>query len=253
MNSIDKTLEYHELIMSLDCLDNVLQYALPKGYAIEFFNKKNCITDWIRIHLETGEFASPKEAETIFHLYYDDFYEKISERCFFIVDINGTKVATATISPTAEYGYPCTLDWLGVSASAQGKGLGKPLIAYCIKLAKDLGYDKILLHTQTHTWLAAKLYLDFGFKPIVHSDIKGWNILKTVTDHDALQAFEKLKIEEMYDPLIINIKRTLDKLHNNYYFSVWYKDGRKDVFVNEEGKYFHYNYCDNGNILKRVK
>ena len=48
----------------------------------------------------------------------------------------------------------------------QGKKLSKPLISKIINVAHDLGHEKIMLHTQTTTWLAAKLYLDAGFKPL---------------------------------------------------------------------------------------
>lgn len=54
MNAIDKTIEYHELLMSLDCLPNVSQYMLPQDYTFEFWNGDNCIFDWMRIHFIMG-------------------------------------------------------------------------------------------------------------------------------------------------------------------------------------------------------
>ena len=252
MKPIEKTLEYHELIMTLDSFKDCQAVDLPYGYRLEFWSDSNCIDDWIRIHLETGEFASPKEADVIFHLYYDKFYSELSKRCFFILDSNDVKVATATISPTDEYGYPCALDWLAVSQRAQGKGIGKALIANCIDVAKGLGYDKMVLHTQTNTWLAAKLYLDFGFKPYVEDDIKGWQILKTLTNHRELSRFDSLNASELYDGLIINVENALSKIYETFNFSVWYKDGRNDVLVNADGEYKHYKFFDNGKTLKLV-
>lgn len=252
MKAIEKTLEYYELVMTLDNL-NTTEFTLPKGYKIEFWDNDNCINDWIRIHLETGEFASLKEAEVIFHMYYDRFYNELPKRCFFISDTNGIKIATATISPTEEYGYNCAIDWLGISENHQGKGLGKALISKTIALAKELGYDKLLLHTQTHTWLAAKIYLDFGFKPFNTEDKKGWQILKTITNHKALDSFTKLKENDLFDNKIINIKNELSKIYNTFHYSVWYVDGRNDVFVNAQNKFYHYKFFDNGKTLKLVK
>lgn len=250
MRSIEKTLEYHELIMTLDNLDDVCSYPLPQGYKFVFWDGEDCICDWMRIHLRTGEFASEKEAETIFHLYYDKIDGELASRCFFIVDSDGVKVATATVSPADEHGYKCALDWLGVSAAAQGKGLGKPLIVRSVELAKELGYDRMILHTQTHTWLAAKLYLDLGFKPFVTDGIKGWRILKTLTDHSALKEFEKLNACDLYDPRIVNIRNALSKIYDDFNYSVWYVNGRNDVFVNARGKYFHYKFYGDGKTLK---
>ena len=41
------------------------------------------------------------------------------------------------------------------------KGLAKPLITKILEIANELDHKGIILHTQTTTWLAAKLYLDY--------------------------------------------------------------------------------------------
>lgn len=251
MDTIEKTLEYHPLIMTLDNLDKVDKYELPFGYKFVFWQSDEDIESWINIHLCTGEFAGRQEAEETFHDFYDRFYDELSERCFFIANDNGEKVATATVSPTKEFGYDCVVDWLAVSKRYQGKKLSRPLICQTLFLARTLGYDKIALHTQTHTWLAAKLYLDFGFTPYNIQDMRGWRILKTLTNHPALKEFESLK-EDMRDPLIVNIKNNLDKLYNDYLYSVWYINGRNDVYVNANGEYLKYKFFDEGKTLIKV-
>ena len=253
MEAFENTLEYHELILTLDNLNIKNNYQLPSEFKFVFWQDDHNIEDWINIHIETGEFASYNEAKKIFNSFYATFKNEINNRCFFIVDENNNKIATATVSPAHEYGYNCVIDWLAVSKKAQGKGLSKPLIAKTLEVAKSLGYDKILLHTQTTTWLAAKLYLDFGFKPMVLSDKQGWNILKTITDHPALSMFEAVPQELIYDPLMLQIKQELNKLHSNFTFNVWYINGRNDVYVCENGKFYEYKFLDNGKTLIRVK
>ena len=252
MKSIDKTLEYHELIMTLDDFSGICVSDLPQGYRIELWNGDDCICDWIRIHMETGEFASPKEAEIIFHMYYDKIYSEVSKRCIFVIDENNVKVATATVSPTDEHGYSCALDWVGVSEYAQGKGIGRALVTRCVRLANELGYGNMILHTQTNTWVAAKLYLDLGFKTFIESDIKGWRVLKTLTNHIELAQLDNLSLNELYDELILNVERQLKKKYTSFNFSVWYIDGHNDVLVNAEGDYHHYKFYENGNVLKIV-
>ena len=117
-------------------------------------------------------------------------------------------------------------------------------------MAKELGYDKILLHTQTHTWLAAKLYLDFGFNPFNLEEKKGWQILKTITNHPKLNAINTIKEKDMYFQDAINIVDELDKLHSNYTYSVWFKNGKHEVWVRENNLVYKYLYYDNGKTLK---
>ena len=158
------------------------------------------------------------------------------------------------MSPADEYGYKCVIDWLAIRKDYQGKHLSKPILSKLVNLAKELGYDKILLHTQTHTWLAAKIHLDFGFEPMVREDKKGWQILKTLTDHQKLGNFKSLKPYELYDELTLNIKELLDKKFKNYTFSVWYKDNRNDVYVYDydTNKEYQYKFYKNGKVIEQI-
>ena len=249
MNNIEKTLEYHELLMTRK-LDNISLYELQDGFSFRFWDNDDCIKDWVNIHIESGEFNSIEGAYKIFHDFYDKFYDEIQSRCFFIENSKGEKVATATISPSNEFGYECVIDWFAVSTKAQGLRLSKPLLTKALLVAKNLGYDKILLHTQTHAWLAAKIYLDFGFEPFNTGDDKGWEILKTITNHPKLKSYKKLKNKEMYDSLILQIKKQLDSLHKNYNYSVWYKNNINEVFVREQNNYFKYKFVIDNNVVK---
>jgi len=147
-------------------------------------------------------------------------------------------------------GYPCVIDWLAIDKKYWRQKLGKPLITRTLQLAKELGYYKILLHTQTHTWLAAKLYLDFGFEPFNTQDIKGWQILKTITNHPKLKSINAIPESEMYFKDAVNIVSELDKLHNDYTYSIWFKNGKHEVWVRENNLVYKYQYYDNGKTLK---
>lgn len=252
MNNIEKTLEYHELLMTRK-LDSIPLYELKDGFFFKFWNNDDCIKDWVNIHIESGEFNSLEEAYKAFHDFYDKFYNKIQKRCIFIENKKGEKVATATISPANEFGFECVIDWFAVSQKAQGQRLSKPLLSKTLLVAKNLGYDKILLHTQTHTWLAAKIYLDFGFEPLNIGNDKGWEILKTLTNHPKLKDYKKLKDEEIYDNLILKIKNELDTLHKNYNYSVWYINNRNDIYVREQNNFFKYKFIIENDKVKLLK
>ena len=200
MNSMEKTIEYYELLMTYNDTAKYIEYDLPKGYHIEFY-KPGDEEAWVNIHMKSGEFTSKEKGLKHFHDFFDPFIEELGKRCFFIVTDNGEKIATATISKLIEKedGYDAAVDWVAITKEYQGKKLAKPLISYFIKLANELGHDRLMLHTQTTTWLAAKLYLDLGFTPYkIDENIKGWQILKTITNHEVLNEIDTIPKEEIY-------------------------------------------------------
>lgn len=252
MESIEKKLYYHELLMVRNNLSLQKDYPLPEGYKFVFYSGESDKIEWIKIHMQSGELNSLKEAEEIFNDFYGEFINELSKRCFFIENKSGEKVATATLSPSSEYGYNCVVDWLAIKKQYQKNGLARPLISRVIKLAKELNYNSLLLHTQTHTWLAAKLYLDFDFIPFNTDKKSGWEILKTLTNHPKLAEFNCTSESNLYDPLIINVVSSLDKLFKEYSYSVYYKDGRKDVFVLSGSYEYYFTYENNGKTLNLV-
>jgi N-acetylglutamate synthase-like GNAT family acetyltransferase len=250
MEAIEERLEYNELLMNLDSLENIPQYDLPEGYSYSFWQSCEDLKDWVNVHINSGEFTYSVDAREVFNDFYTPFANEIDKRCFFIVDNKTNKrVATATISPADQHGYSCVVDWLAIEKNYWGKKLGKPLITRTLQLAKELGYDKILLHTQTHTWLAAKLYLDFGFEPFNTDEAKGWQILKTITNHEKLDQFSALEEHEMYFSDAVNIVEELNKLHKDYTYGIWFKNGRHEVWVRENDFVYKYQYYDNGKTL----
>ena len=250
MKAIESRLEYHELLMTLNTFENVKEYDLPEGFSYSFWNNTSDLKEWINIHINSGEFQYKKKALNVFNDFYSPYIQEINKRCFFIIE-NKTnkKIATATISPSNEYGYKCVVDWFAIDKGYWGCKLGKPLITKALKLAKELGYDKVLLHTQTHTWLAAKLYLDLGFEPFNKQETKGWQILKTITNHKKLKNFNSLKQSECYFIDAVNIVDELNKKHIDYTYGILHKNGKHEVWVRENNLVFKYQYYDGGKKL----
>ena len=253
LKNIEKKLKYYDLLMVRD-LKNIQEYALPEGFVYSFWDNDNCKNDWINIHIETGEFNSiDKEAEPIFNSFYSEFYSELPTRCIFIKNNNGEKIATATISPANEYGYKCVIDWFAISPKAQGLKLSKPLLSKVLLTAKELGYKKILLHTQTNTWLAAKIYLDNGFVPYKTKNNKGWDILKTIIKRPQLKQFSTLPQNEIYDELMVKIENALNQIFTDYNYSVWYINNRNDVYVKANNKFYEYKYQFEDGCVKLYK
>lgn len=248
MNTIDKTLEYHELLMTYSDTSKYNDDTLPYGFHYEFY-KPGDECEWSMIHIKSGEFMSMEEGLKLFHDFYDSFIEELPKRLFFVVNEDGEKVGTATVSllKEKEFGYDAVVDWFAITKEYQGHHLSKPMINKIIKLANHLGHSKLLLHTQTNSWLAAKLYLDLGFEPFnIEENMKGWQILKTITNHMKLQDIKSIKESDMYFDVALKVKEKLDMIFGNCYeFSIWHKNGRHDVEVNYNDKLYKYKYYYN--------
>lgn len=257
MKTIDNTIKYYELLMHYDDTSIFINYELPNGYHYEFY-KDGDENDWVNIHISSGEFTSVEKGLQYFHDFYDSFINELSKRCFFLVDNNtNEKIGTATVSllENEEYGYKAAIDWLAIKKEYQGKKLSRPLISKFISLSNELGHDKIILHTQTTTWLAAKLYLDAGFEPLNIENKIGWKILKRLTNHEKLLNFEPATDDEMYDKRNIEIERQLNEIYgiDNYNYSVWYKNGLHNVYVYCNGKSYEYEYYEEDDKIRLKK
>ncbi len=254
MKTIDNTIKYYELLMNYDDTSKYINYNLPEGYHFEFY-KQGDEKEWINIHISSGEFTSFERGLQYFHDFYDSFLTELNNRCFFIVaDNTNEKIGTATVSllKKPEYGYKAAIDWLAIKKEYQGKNLSRALISKFISLANELGHDKIILHTQTTTWLAAKLYLDAGFEPFNTNEINGWKILKRLTNHDKLKDYEEATDDEMYDKRNIEIEKQLNDIYgiNNYNYSVWYKNGLHNIYVYSNGNSYEYEYFEDNDKIR---
>jgi hypothetical protein len=64
-----------------------------------------------------------------------------------------------------------------------------------------------------------------------------------------LKEIEYINENEMYDSLAINVVKSLNTLHKNYNYKIWYKNNLNDVFVRENDFFYHYKFHNNGKTL----
>lgn len=190
----DPRIRYVELEFVRENLNDIPQYELPSGYRFVFY-KSGDMDAWIRIEKSAREFSSYEQGLEAWKRYYAGKEDILKNRMVFIENDAGEKVANASAYFDI-YGNDKTgagwLHWVAVSREYQGKGLAKPLISHTLNLMPGLGYTHAMLSSQTNTWLACKIYLDFGFCPTKKSAMEnrvGWNILKTLTHHPSLKEF----------------------------------------------------------------
>lgn len=197
----DKRIKYYELLLERDI--NVIEgYPLPAGYHFEYY-KDGDRDSWIEIEKSAKEFSTDEEGLTAWNRYYSGKENELTDRMIFVVNNSGEKVATATAFYDVhgrDKSGSAWLHWVAVKRDYQGKGLSKPLITHALNIMKALGYTHAKIPTQTTTWLAVKIYLDLGFKPIPKNAVnsyKGWCIVKSLTNHQTLSDFECLTENEI--------------------------------------------------------
>ena len=190
----DKRIKYYELLLE-GSFDSIGEYPLLDGYHFEFYQDGDRDA-WIEIEQSAKEFSNYDEGLAAWNRYYSGGENKLYNRMVFVVNASGEKIATATafydINGKDKSGAGW-LHWVAVKREYQGKGLSKPLITYVLHIMKTLGYNHAKIPTQTNTWLAVKVYLDLGFRPIPENAVNsymGWCIIKTLTKHKALNDFD---------------------------------------------------------------
>jgi len=197
----DFRIRYYELMLRGEITD-MPEIPLPAGYHYELYRPGDRDA-WIGIEKSAKEFGNYEQGLDAWKRYYEGRDDELVNRMVFVVNEAGEKVATATafydirgIDQSAD-GW---LHWVAVRREDQGKGLSKPLISHVIQIMKALSQTHCKIPTQTTTWVAVKVYLDLGFRPIEKNLVNswdGWRIIKRLTDHPALAELDAAKDDEV--------------------------------------------------------
>lgn len=198
----DSRIRYCELHLHRERLDDLPVYPLPDGYRFVMYRPGDRDA-WIAIERSAKELVGKEQGLEVWDSYFGWNEAELPERMVFVENVQGEKVATATAYFDIHRQDPSGagwLHWVAVRREDQGKGLARPLIAHTLRLLHQLGYDRARLHTQTTTWVACRLYLDFGFEPIPENIVHnrdGWRIMRALTDHPSLRGFEPASAQEI--------------------------------------------------------
>mgnify|MGYP004665316793 FL=1 len=205
LDNHDSRIRYYELVLERKNLEEIPVYTLSPGCRFCFYQPGDRDA-WISIEQSAKEFSNYAQGLEAWRRYYEGKDEELCRRMIFIEDAQGEKIATATAFYDI-YGRDSSgagwLHWVAVRRDMQGRGLSKPLIARTLTRMRELGYTHAKVPTQTNTWLACRIYLDFGFRPIpenaAHSR-EGWRIIRALTGHPALADFDAAPLEEILNP-----------------------------------------------------
>ncbi len=172
-------MKYIPLAMIRDHMEQLPVFACPPPFRIRTFAPGDERL-WARIETLAGEFPDEAQALQRFEQDYGSYRSQLEERCFLLEDSQGEAIGTATAwhghFAGAERGQ---VGWVGIVPVYQGRKLAKPLLsAVMARLEQD--HSSAYLGTQTTSYRAVNLYLNFGFVPyFMHETCQeGWSLME---------------------------------------------------------------------------
>jgi mycothiol synthase len=178
VNSQEKNLP---LKMSRANLDNLPAFALPKDFSLRWYQPGD-EAHWLRLHL-----AADKHNEITLELFQNQFgagEKNLRERQGYLLSSGGEVIGTGTAWFDDQFvGGPWgRVHWMAILPVFQGRGLGKALLSAICRRLRELGHGRAYLSTSSARLAAIKLYLRFGFAPMMLSeeDEAAWKELLAV-------------------------------------------------------------------------
>lgn len=183
-----QTVKHIPVTMARETLDDLPEFTLPEGYSLRTYRAGEADV-WAGIEAAVGEFADPAQALAHFRREFGPHEAEMEQRCLFLLDADGFPVGTTTAWYSNDFqGRPAgRIHWVGIVPEQQGRGLAKPLLSAAMRILAER-HDRAYLTTQTTSWVAVRVYLDFGFAPVPGTPDfeEAWSLLARLTGHPAL-------------------------------------------------------------------
>jgi len=203
---LDKSIPYSNIIMicSASSVAEAKVMELPQGYTYQMY-KSGDGAKWAEIEYSVGEFPTLEAAQEYFDKNYLPYEDRMMKRSCYIADETGEYVATASaLWYDDESGTHPTLGWVAVKPGHQGRKLGRAIVAKALSVHAELDAgENIVLHTQTWSHKAVRMYYSFGFRMSQNFEFfrfkndfeKSLEILKLRMREDEVKALEENSVE----------------------------------------------------------
>jgi GNAT superfamily N-acetyltransferase len=161
--------QYISVTMVRDNLDGLTAVEPARPYSLRMYEEGDAEAfDDIWVESDQCGHAEPG----LFEREFGADVASVGERMVFLLDGEGAPVGTATAwyRDVEGDGLWGLVHWVAIKPEHQGGGLSKALLARVLIRLRDLGHDRARLVTQTVRIPAIRLYLAFGFEPLIAND-----------------------------------------------------------------------------------
>ena len=184
-------MEYIRVTMIRKDLEEIPSFDFPEGFRCRSF-KPGDEEIWADIEFQVAVFESRDKALERFREEFEPFLEEFENRCHFVENAEGECVGTATAwyDPSFQGQNYGRLHWVGIIPEYQGKNLARPLVCRAMnRLAAS--HDRAYLVTQTTRLNAIRIYLDFGFQPLILTENcpRAWQLVARLVKDPRLEPY----------------------------------------------------------------
>ena len=157
-------MEYLELVLVRESLDNIPQHPLPPGYRMRTYRRGDRRT-WVSIERASEPFG--RITRKTFDASFGEDLGAMPRRCLFLLAAGGEEVGTITAWYDRNYRGRRwgRIHWVAIIPAHRGRGLSKCMMTVAMDRLRALGHRRVVLGTHTPRIAAIKTYLDFGFQP----------------------------------------------------------------------------------------
>jgi ribosomal protein S18 acetylase RimI-like enzyme len=173
------SIPYFGLTMVRPNMLDIPEEALPAGCSIRAYRTGD-EAHWARIEQAAGEFKSAEAALKRFRDEFGEYAAEMEKRCLFVTDERDNPIGTTTAwFGELDGSVIGRIHWVAVVPEHQGRKLAKPLLSAALRTMAQF-HDKAYLTTQTTSYKAVGMYLNYGFEPVIRTPecVDGWKLME---------------------------------------------------------------------------
>ena len=170
--------DQHAVVQATTSIERVLGAAPPSPEPYRLRPHRPGDIGWVVYRhgvLYSKEWGYDERFEAVVARIVADFVHQLDpgrERCW-IAEQNGERVGSVFLVRQSK--HVARLRLLLVEPSARGLGIGKRLVDECVQFARQCGYRKIVLWTQSELEAARSIYLQAGFRRTGSQRHRSWS------------------------------------------------------------------------------
>jgi GNAT superfamily N-acetyltransferase len=166
---------------------DIPQHPLPEGFSIRNYRPGD-EEAWVAIHELADQYN--RITRLTFEAEFGWDLPSFADRGFFLDAPDGRTIGTASAWYDSNFlgELAGRVHWVAIVPEYQARGLSKPLLSAVMnRLAES--HDRVFLTTSSARIAAMRLYLDFGFRPLIRSPQceSGWAEVRKWIAHPLLE------------------------------------------------------------------